>query len=121
MSKTILAIDDDPSILFILRNLLEYEGYKVYTLAKGDHVFEEIYNHPPDLILLDVMLAGMDGRDICKSIKEKPETHDIPVILISGTHHLEDTLKQQGAPDDFLAKPFNIGVLLHKIEDQLAA
>ena len=121
MCKRILAVDDDLSILSVLKDLLEYEGYEVSTLSTGEKVMEEIKNHTPDLILLDVMLGGMDGRDICKSIKEKIETHDIPVILISATHNLADTLKLEGAPDDFIAKPFDIRILLKKIERQLSA
>jgi DNA-binding response OmpR family regulator len=121
MCKRILAIDDDLSILSVLRDLLEYEGYEVSTLSRGEKVMDELENHHPDLILLDVMLAGMDGRDICRSIKEKIETHNIPVILISATHNLSDSLKLEGAPDDFIAKPFDIRILMQKIEQQLAA
>ncbi len=121
MCKRILAVDDDLSILSVLKDLLEYEGYEVSTLSTGEKVMDEIKNHTPDLILLDVMLAGMDGRDICRSIKEKIETHDIPVILISATHNLSDSLKLKGAPDDFIVKPFDIRILLKKIERQLSA
>ena len=121
MYKRILVVDDDPAILSVLRDLLEYSGYEVTTLSSGDQVFEEINKHMPDLILLDVMLAGMDGRDICRSLKETTETHNIPIILISATHNLVDSLKQEGAPDDFLFKPLDIYVLLRKIEQQLAA
>lgn len=121
MCKRILAVDDDLSILSVLRELLEYEGYEVSTLSTGEKVMEEITAHAPDLILLDVMLAGMDGREICKSIKEKTDTHPIPVILISATHNLSDSLKADGAPDDFVAKPFDINTLMQKIEQQLAA
>lgn len=121
MCKRILAVDDDLSILSIVKDILEYEGYEVSTLSRGEKVMEEIQTLTPDLILLDVMLAGMDGREICRSIKEKIETHDIPVILISATHNLSDSLKVEGAPDDFIAKPFDIRILLQKIEQQLAA
>jgi DNA-binding response OmpR family regulator len=121
MRKRILAVDDDPMILLVLKNLLEDEGYKVDTLSKGEKVFEKISKHMPDLILLDVVLGDLDGRNICKSIKEKMETHNIPVILVSATHNLSDSIKQEGAPDDFLSKPFDLFILLRKIKQQLAA
>jgi two-component system phosphate regulon response regulator PhoB len=67
------------------------------------------------------MLGNLDGRELCRNVKSKTETHDIPVILLSASHAVTDTLKQNGNPDDFIAKPFDISVLLHSIEKQLAA
>jgi CheY-like chemotaxis protein len=119
--KRILVLDDDVFILSALSDVLEYYGYEVKTQTRGDEVFEKIHEYHPDLILLDVMLAEMDGRDICQRIKQKPDTSDIPVILLSATHNLSDCLKLQSPPDDFVAKPFDISTLLDKIEHQLAA
>jgi DNA-binding response OmpR family regulator len=119
--KRILVLDDDVFILSALCDVLEYYGYDVKTLTRGDKVFEQINEYHPDLILLDVMLADMDGREICQNIKAKPDTSDIPVILLSATHNLADCLKQQAPPNDFVAKPFDIGTLIDKIEYQLAA
>ena len=121
MRKKILVIDDDSDILEILGLLLTGEGYEVKTLIHGDSVFESIRDFQPDLILLDVMLAGMDGRAICKDIKENKLTYSIPVILISGTHDLKHLLHLPGAPNDFIAKPFDIAILLDGIERQLVA
>lgn len=119
--KRILALDDNKDILSVLRYILEESGYEVDTLSDGHHLFEQIEEHTPDLILLDIMLGDMDGRALCKDVKTKEETHDIPVILISATHNVSDIFKQTGAPDDFIAKPFDIYVLLNSIERQLAA
>ncbi|OKS89676.1 hypothetical protein RG47T_5161 [Mucilaginibacter polytrichastri] len=69
---------------------------------------------------MDVMLAGMDGRSISRNIKENHLTSSVPVILISGTHDLVASLHQPGAPNDFVAKPFDIDYLLERIEKQLA-
>ncbi len=121
MSKKILIIDDDPDILEILSFVLIEGGYEVRTLSCGDTVFDAIKNFQPDLILMDVMLAGMDGRVICKEIKENLLTYFLPVILISGTHDLAESLLLPGAPNDFIAKPFDIGHLLVRVEKQLAA
>jgi DNA-binding response OmpR family regulator len=121
MCKRILVLDDDLAILSAIRDVLEFSGYEVNTQPRGDEVFKNIEQYQPDLILLDVMLADMDGRKICQDIKEEQTTGNIPVILISATHDLDDCIKQKGGPDDFLAKPFDLNSLLDKIELQLAA
>ena len=119
--KRILAVDDNKDILNVLRYILEDSGYEVDTLDNGHYLFEQIQKNTPDLILLDIMLGDMDGRVLCKDVKAKQETHDIPVILISATHNVADIFKHTGSPDDFLAKPFDIYVLLNSIERQLQA
>ncbi len=121
MSKKILAVDDNPHILQALQDILEFSGYEVDTLLDGNSVFEKISQNPPDLILLDVMLGSLDGRDICHAIKENDQTHNIPVILISASHNLQDAMEQEGSPDDFVAKLFDIDYLLSKIEHYIAA
>ena len=117
--QRILAVDDDKDILEVLQYILEESGYEVETLSDGLLLFEKIKAHMPDLILLDIMLGNVDGRELCKDVKAKLETHDIPVIMISASHNL--TLNQKGSPDDFLAKPFDLNDLLSKIQTQLAA
>jgi DNA-binding response OmpR family regulator len=119
--KRILAVDDNKDILNVLRYILEDSGYEVDTLSDGHFLFDQIKKHTPDLILLDIMLGDMDGRALCRDVKTKEETHDIPVILISATHNVSDVFKQTGPPDDFLAKPFDIYVLLNSIEHHLNA
>jgi DNA-binding response OmpR family regulator len=121
ISKKILILDDDLDILEILSLLLSETGYQIRSLDRGETIFENIEDFKPDLILMDVMLAGMDGRAICKNIKENQITSFLPVILISGTHDLADSLHLPGGPNDFVAKPFNIDHLLAKIQKQLAA
>lgn len=119
--QRILAVDDDKDILEVLQLILEDSGYEVETLANGEYLFERIEKHHPDLILLDIMLGNLDGRDLCRRVKEKKETNDIPVILLSASHAITDSLKKNGNPDDFIAKPFDIDVLLDSVERQLAA
>ena len=121
MGKKILILDDDADILDMLSYLLSDSGYEVSTMLRGDKVLETIRSFHPDLILMDVMLANLDGRIICRNLKGQLETTNLPVILISGTHDLSESLNQQGAPNDFVAKPFDIEYLLEKIELQLVA
>ena len=119
--KRILAVDDNQDILDVLRYILEDSGYEVDTLTDGHALFEQIEKSHPDLILLDIMLGDMDGRILCKNVKQTAETHNIPVILVSASHNIADSMKQNGAPDDFIAKPFDMNDLLNTIERQLAA
>ncbi|MDO3645246.1 response regulator transcription factor [Mucilaginibacter sp. L3T2-6] len=119
MGKRILLLDDDQGILDIVSYLLVDSGFEVETQANGEAVFAVIGDFQPDLVLMDVMLAEMDGRLICRALKANVLTGHIPVILISGTHDLAQSLHQQGAPNDFLAKPFDLDVLLNKVNAQL--
>jgi CheY-like chemotaxis protein len=104
--RRILAVDDDKDILEVLQYILEDSGYEVETLSDGHDLFDAIRAHVPDLILLDIMLGNLDGRELCKKVKLRNETHNIPVILVSASHNVSDSLKQTGAPNAFIAKPF---------------
>lgn len=117
-SKRILVVDDEPDILEFLRVVLEEEGYAVVTSDKGEYL-EQLHNGGlPDLILLDVLLSGKDGREIVKYLKSQEETKHIPVIMFSAHPSAEETARLAGA-EDFLAKPFDIDVLLMRIEKNL--
>jgi DNA-binding response OmpR family regulator len=118
--QRILAVDDNVDILEVLQMILEDSDYEVETLNDGTLLFDKIREHRPDLILLDIMLGNADGRELCKNVKLRKDTHNIPIILISASHSSSDLLKPNGA-DDFLAKPFDISELLYKIQTQLSA
>jgi len=119
--KKILILDDDHDNLDILSFILTEFGYEVQTRSCGDTVFDDIKTFQPDLILMDVMLADLDGRAICRDIKENQLTAFLPVILISGTHDLADSLHLPGAPNGYIAKPYDIDHLLSQVAEQLAA
>lgn len=117
----ILIVDDDLDILQVIGLILEDEGFQVKLLARGEEIFSHISTFNPDLIILDVMLGSMDGREICCNIKETRETHHIPVIMISASHSIDQFGQKQCFPDDFLAKPFDIVNLINKVELKLSA
>ncbi len=122
MSKPkILVLDDDPAILDIVSYILTDKGYEVVSLADGQAIFPAIQQFRPDLVLMEVMLGAMDGRAICRELKQRSETNSLPVILISASHDLARSLSQEGAPNDFIAKPFDIDHLVGKVARQLAA
>jgi DNA-binding response OmpR family regulator len=115
--QRILVVDDNEDILEVIKLILEDYNYDVITLADGTLLFDKVNTIHPDLILLDVMLGAIDGRDLCKAIKTRPDTKEIPVILISASHQVQERYTVNGiAPDDFLAKPFNIDDLLEKVQ-----
>jgi DNA-binding response OmpR family regulator len=114
---TIAVVDDNPDILDAIKILLEQENYHV--LVSQDGVLLENFPHDlPDLILLDVLLSGKDGRDICRTLKANSLTKKIPVIILSAHPSAGENAVACGA-DDFVAKPFEIEVLLKKIRKHL--
>jgi DNA-binding response OmpR family regulator len=112
----ILVVDDDLDILDAVRFMLEDEGYQVQTSEKGDYA-ESLHDGNgglPDLILLDVLLSGKDGRTICHTLKTRDETKHIPIVMLSAHPDAEHSVKVVGA-DAFVAKPFTIDLLLDTI------
>ena len=109
MKKTVLVADDNEEILEVIQIVLEDEGYNVQTSLDGT-CFHHMRRNLPDLILLDVLLSGEDGREICQQLKSDPRTRDIPVILISAHSKASEAARMSGA-DEFLRKPFDLDVL----------
>jgi DNA-binding response OmpR family regulator len=119
MSKkyTILVADDDPAIVDSIQYMLEDEGYAVETTVDGETV-AVMFEHHPDLLLLDIWMSGQDGRDICKALKAQESTRHIPIIMISANKDTEKIAREAGA-DDFIGKPFDIDDLLGKVRKLL--
>lgn len=111
--NTIVVVDDDPAILEAMKMILELYNYQVETIADGD-VMPKLALIQPKLLFLDICLSGVNGTDICKSLKSAEATKDIPVIMISASYDGHKCMKDAGA-DDFLAKPFELHDLLSKV------
>jgi DNA-binding response OmpR family regulator len=111
----ILVVDDNKDILQVVKIILENHGFEVLASLKGEDSFSNTETFNPQLILLDVFLSsGIDGREICKSLKSNPKTKEIPVIMFSAQTKMEDVLQVCHA-DDFIAKPFAVKDLISKI------
>ena len=108
----ILVIDDDISMLKIVKAVLDNEGYVVETISDWTVVFEKIREYKPNLIILDIFISGADGRVICKELKKSKTTTHIPVILFSATNRLESYTKDSNA-QGCLKKPFETAELLN--------
>jgi DNA-binding response OmpR family regulator len=113
----IVIADDDLAILDAMKLMLELYNFEVETVADG-MVISKLLSMQPKLLLLDVYMSGVDGRDICRAIKATAATKNIPVIMISASSNMKDALKDSGA-DDYLPKPFDIEELLSKVNKYL--
>lgn len=118
MSQKILIVEDDNDILGLLKDLLEDEGYEVAALNHTESITKSIKLHQPDLVMLDFLLAGINGGELCHEIKMNPETAHLPVIMASAFPRVLDSLGNYGS-DAFLAKPFNVEVVLRTIQNCL--
>ncbi|WP_207421025.1 response regulator [Desertivirga brevis] len=114
MKKRILVIDDDNSILDVVKESLEYLDYEVETNSTGENVFRLIEEYKPDLILLDYLLNGINGGEFCHQIKTNPTTAHIPVIMMSGFPKVFLSLGDYKS-DYFITKPFDLTELSDKI------
>jgi DNA-binding response OmpR family regulator len=114
--KKIMIADDDRGIVDAIVILLEYEGYEVTSAYSGASVLN--MQDLPDLLLLDIWMPGIDGRDVCRQLKQKEDTKRMPIIMISASKDIEHSAMDAGA-DDFLAKPFEINDLIQKVRKHI--
>jgi len=116
----ILIVDDSLESLQLLSNTLSQQGYKIRGAAKGTMAIRTARSSPPDLILLDIKMPGMDGYTVCRELKEAPETPEIPVIFISALDEVIDKVKAfKVGGVDYITKPFQVEEVLARIEHQL--
>jgi two-component system phosphate regulon response regulator PhoB len=114
---TILAVDDEEDILELVRYNLEKEGYIIHTATSGEDAVRMIKKSPPDLVILDLMLPGMDGLDVCKSLKNDPKTKQIPIIMLTAKGDESDiVLGLELGSDDYVTKPFSPKVLRARVK-----
>lgn len=118
MHKRILIVDDDLTIRESLQLLLEEEGYTVTLCPNAKDIDHYIENTRPHLILLDVFLAGQDGRKICLGLKNKKETSHIPIIILSAHKLTKSTINSYKA-NDYLPKPYDTRLLLKIIKKNI--
>ena len=129
--KRILVVDDEPDFAGIVQQNLEKEGFEVEVAYDGEEGLEKVQANPPDAIVLDVMMPGMNGFEVCRQLKTEMSTQEIPVIFMTAFTETIDKIKgfQVGAVD-YITKPFQIEEVLarlnthltiHRLQDQLQA
>lgn len=120
MAKKILATDDEPDVLLIVKTALQSEGFDVETAANGPECLEAARANPPDLFVLDVMMPGMSGFEVVEKLKEDPATATIPIIMLTG---LAERVKIKealtGGVDFYIVKPFEFEDLINKVNQAL--
>jgi len=119
-ASRITLIEDEEDIRHLVLYNLRKEGYDAAGFESGEEGLADIRKRPPDLVLLDLMLPGIDGMEVCRRLKRDPEKRDIPVIIISAKGDESDIVAglELGA-DDYLAKPFSPKILLARIRTVL--
>jgi CheY-like chemotaxis protein len=115
MLKKILVVDDDPPIVKGIEMVLKNAGYETQVTLNGEETVDLVESFKPDLILLDVMLGTMDGRDIAKGLKNDEHTKQIPIVMISANPNVAKDIHTYGV-DTFVPKPFSSALLIETIQ-----
>ncbi|MBI5641626.1 MAG: response regulator, partial [Nitrospirae bacterium] len=116
----ILVVDDTPANVKLLSGLLTFKGYEVVTAASGAEALEKVETGQPDLVLLDIMMPGMNGYEVCRAIRKNPATEILPVVLVTSLDPAEERINGlQAGADDFLSKPVDEQELLVRVRSLL--
>ena len=119
--KTVLVVDDDPEIRVLLDWKLTQAGYSAQTAADGEAALSAVTSaviagHPPDLVLVDWMMGGMSGIEVCQRLRDDPATASIPIILLTSKKDEEEVLRGFAAGvDDYIVKPFSSREMLSRV------
>jgi adenylate cyclase len=112
---TVLAVDDQPPNLRLLEAVLSPRGYRVIMASSGEQALELLPSSGADLVLLDIVMPGIDGYEVCRRIRSAPETAFLPVVMITASGHQEKTRAIEAGADDFVSKPFDQSELLARV------
>ncbi|CAL66601.1 response regulator [Christiangramia forsetii] len=114
----ILIVDDDQTIGFMLKDILEFSGHEITVSQEPRKTKENILKNDIELILLDKLISGVDGTDVCMELKKDESVSQVPILMMSALHNVGEDCKAAGAVD-FLSKPFDMETLTNKIDSIL--
>src|ERR1044071_4768043 len=120
VSARIMIVEDEEPLTLLLRYNLESEGYEVETAGRGDEAEIKLKESPPDLLVLDWMLPGMSGIELCRRLRARPDTEQLPIIML--TARGEESERVRGlatGADDYIVKPFSVPELLARVKGLL--
>ena len=114
----ILLVDDDKDICIMVEAILKFAGHKVQSCSTPDQLPALLDSTHPRLLLMDMLLSGTDGRDVCRQLKAQPELHNIKIMMMSAHPDADKSCREAGA-DDFIAKPFDMDYFIARVNKQL--
>jgi DNA-binding response OmpR family regulator len=120
MPKEILIVDDEPDVVVPIQFLMEQQGYRVMAGERGEDALDLIYHYKPDLVILDIMLPGIDGYEVCEIIRLDPNYRDVRVMFLTAKGREVDIAKGLAlGADAYLTKPFSNDELVAKVKELL--
>jgi two-component system, OmpR family, alkaline phosphatase synthesis response regulator PhoP len=120
MKKKICIIEDEKDIVRLISYNLEKEGYEIVQLHSGENAFDFVKIQQPNLILLDIMIPGKDGFEVCKELKASSDTKAIPIIMLSAkTEESNIVTGLELGADDYMTKPFSVAILIARVRAAL--
>ena len=122
MPKEILIVDDEPGIVVPVQFLMEQQGYNVITANRGEDALDLIYKYKPDLVLLDIMLPGIDGYEVCEIVRLNADYRDIKIVFLTAKGREVEIAKGLAlGADAYITKPFSNDELVAKVKELLEA
>ena len=117
MTTRVLAVDDDPVNLKLVSMTLSQEGYKVFTAPGGVEALSQVDGIQPNLVILDVSMPGMDGYEVCRRLRQKPNLTGLPIMMLTANDTLEQKVKGfEAGADDYMVKPFQMPELKVRVQ-----
>jgi len=120
MAQEILIVDDEPNVVVPIQFLMEQQGYRVMIAERGEDALDLIYQYKPDLVLLDIMLPGIDGYEVCEIVRLNPEYRKIKIIFLTAKGREEEIAKGLAlGADAYITKPFSNIELVATVKELL--
>ena len=120
MPKEILIVDDEPNVVVPIQFLMEQQGYKVMIAERGEDALDLIYHYKPDLVILDIMLPGIDGYEVCEIVSLDPNYRDVKIMFLTAKGREVDIAKGLAlGADAYITKPYSNAELVAKVKELL--
>ena len=120
MPKDILIVDDEPGVVVPIQYLMEQQGYRVMIAERGEDALDLIYQYKPDLVLLDIMLPGIDGYEVCEIVRLNPDYRNVKIIFLTAKGREEEIAKGLAlGADAYITKPYSNAELVARVKELL--